>query len=177
MYYYITLISTWMIPMFILVTLLIATWRKIPTYELFVEGGKEGINIAISLLPFLLGMIVSIAILRSSGAIDAFVSLLNPLLSKIGVPSEIIPLAIIRPISGTAALAMTAELTQTFGADSYIGRLAATMQGSTDTTLYILTVYFGAVGIKNMRYALKVGLLADLVGIVSTLIIVYIVFG
>lgn len=177
MYYYITLISTWMIPMFILVTLLIATWRKIPTYELFVEGGKEGINIAISLLPFLLGMIVSIAILRSSGAIDAFVSLLNPLLSKIGVPSEIVPLAIIRPISGTAALAMTAELTQTFGADSYIGRLAATMQGSTDTTLYILTVYFGAVGIKNMRYALKVGLLADLVGIVSTLIIVYTVFG
>ncbi len=177
MYYYITLISTWMIPMFILVTLLLASWRKVPTYELFVEGGKEGINIALSLLPFLLGMIVSIAILRSSGAIDAFVSLLNPILVKIGVPSEIIPLAIIRPISGTAALAMTAELTQTFGADSYIGRLAATMQGSTDTTLYILTVYFGAVGIKNMRYALKVGLLADLVSIISALLIVYIVFG
>lgn len=177
MYYYITLISTWMIPMFILITLLIASWRKIPTYELFVEGGKEGINMGLSLLPFLLGMIVSIAILRSSGALDAFVDLLSPLLLKIGVPSEIIPLAIIRPISGTAALAMTAELTQTFGADSFIGRLAATMQGSTDTTLYILTVYFGAVGIKKMRYALKVGLLADLVGVISALIIVYIVFG
>lgn len=177
MYYYITLLSTWMIPMFILVTLIIASWRKIPTYELFVEGGKEGIQMAVTLLPFLLGMIVSISILRSSGALDAFINLLSPLLLKIGIPPEILPLALIRPISGTAALAMTAELTQIHGPDSFIGRLAATMQGSTDTTLYILTVYFGSVGIKKMGYALKVGLLADLIGIVSAIVIVYLVFG
>ena len=166
-----------MIPTFILITLLIASWRKIPTYELFVEGGKEGIQMAVTLLPFLLGMIVSIAILRSSGALDAFINLLSPLLMKIGIPPEILPLALIRPISGTAALAMTAELTQVYGPDSFIGRLAATMQGSTDTTLYILTVYFGSIGIKKMSYALKVGLLADLVGIISAIIIVYLVFG
>lgn len=163
--------------MFILVTLIIASWRKIPTYELFVEGGKEGIQMAVTLLPFLLGMVVSISILRSSGALDAFINLLSPLLLKIGIPPEILPLALIRPISGTAALAMTAELTQIHGPDSFIGRLAATMQGSTDTTLYILTVYFGSVGIKKMGYALKVGLLADLIGIVSAIVIVYLVFG
>lgn len=175
--YHITLISTWLIPTFILITLLIATWKKVPTYELFVEGGKEGLQMAITLLPFLLGMIVSIAILRSSGALDAFIAILTPILMKIGVPPDIVPLALIRPISGTASLAMTAELTQVHGPDSYIGRLAATMQGSTDTTLYILTVYFGAVGIKKMRYALKVGLLADTVGIMAAIIIVYFVFG
>src|SRR5699024_5914818 len=154
MYYYITLISTWIIPMFILITLLLASWRKIPAYELFVEGGREGIQMAISILPFLLGMIVAIAILRSSGALDAFIDLLRPFLSKVGVPLDLLPVAVIRPISGTAALAMTTELTQLYGPNSHVGRLAATMQRRTDTTLYILTVYFGAVGIKKMRYAL-----------------------
>src|SRR5699024_5836143 len=173
----ITLISTWFIPCFILIVLLVATWQKIPTYELFVEGGKEGVKIAFSLLPFLLGMIVSIAILRSSGALEAFINLLTPLLSLVGIPSEIIPLAFIRPISGTAALGMTTELINTYGPDSFIGRLASTMQGSTDTTLYILTIYFGAVRIKKMGYALKVGLLADLIGIITSIIVVTIIFG
>lgn len=173
----ITTISTWTIPTFILIVLLIATYRKIPSYELFVEGGKEGINMAFTLLPFLLGMIVSISILRSSGALDALISLISPLLSFIGVPPEIVPLALIRPISGSAALGMTTELTEFYGPDSFIGRLAATMQGSTDTTLYILTLYFGAVGVRRMNYALKVGLLADLVGITISIIIVNIVFG
>lgn len=173
----ITLISTWFIPCFILIVLLVATWQKIPTYELFVEGGKEGVKIAFSLLPFLLGMIVSIAILRSSGALEAFINLLTPLLSLVGIPSEIIPLAFIRPISGTAALGMTTELISTYGPDSFIGRLASTMQGSTDTTLYILTIYFGAVRIKKMGYALKVGLLADLIGIIMSIIVVTIIFG
>lgn len=174
---YLITVSTWFIPSFILIVLLVATVKKLPTYELFVEGGKDGIKMAVSLLPFLVGMLVSIAILRSSGALEAFVSLLTPLLVHFGIPPEVVPLAIVRPISGTAALGMTAELSQTHGPDSFIGRLAATMQGSTDTTLYILTVYFGAIGIKKMRYALKVGLLADLVGIISAVIVVKIVFG
>lgn len=174
---YLTTISTFIIPCFILLVLVIGSIKRLPTYELFVEGGKEGIQMAFTLLPFLLGMIVSISILRSSGALEAFIELITPLLIWLGVPPDIVPLALIRPISGTAALGMTSELTQHFGADSFIGRLAATMQGSTDTTLYILTVYFGAVGIKRMRYALKVGLLADLVGIVASITIVKLVFG
>lgn len=173
----ISLVSTWIIPLIILFILLIASWKKVPTYELFVEGGKEGIDISLSILPFLLGMLVSIAILESSGALDAFVALFTPILSVIGVPADIVPLAIVKPISGTASLGMMTELTKSYGPDSFIGRLAATMQGSTDTTLYVLTVYFGAIGIKKIRYALKVGLLADIFSVIGAIIIVKIFFG
>ncbi|WP_047980009.1 spore maturation protein [Ornithinibacillus contaminans] len=170
-------VSIWIIPVFILVVLLVASWRKVPTYELFVEGGKEGVSMAFSLLPFLVGMIVAIAIFRSSGALDAIIGLISPILLYVGVPPEIVPLALVKPISGSAALGITSELIATHGPDSFIGRLASTMQGSTDTTLYILTVYFGAVGIRKMGYSLKVGLLADLIGIISAIIIVTLVFG
>ncbi|MFD2209015.1 spore maturation protein [Virgibacillus halophilus] len=173
----ITGISIWIIPMFILIVLLTAMLKKLPAYELFVEGGKEGVKISFSLLPFLVGMLVSISILRSSGALDAFVDLITPVLSYIGIPADIVPLALVRPISGNAALGVTTELIAEHGPDSFIGRLASTMQGSTDTTLYILTVYFGAVGIRKMGYALKVGLLADLIGLTAAVVIVTIVFG
>lgn len=163
--------------MFLLVVLLTAMLKKLPAYELFVEGGKEGVKISFSLLPFLVGMLVSISILRSSGALDAFVGLITPVLSFIGVPADVVPLALVRPISGNAALGVTTELIAQHGPDSFIGRLASTMQGSTDTTLYILTVYFGAVGIRKMGYALKVGLLADLVGLTAAVIVVTLVFG
>jgi len=173
----ITLISTWLIPCFLLIVLSVATWKRVPTYEMFVEGGKDGVKMAFSILPFLVGMIVAISILRSSGALDAFIQFISPLLTAIGIPPDIIPLAMVRPISGTAALGMTTELIGTHGPDSFIGRLASTMQGSTDTTLYILTIYFGAVGIRKMGYALNVGLLADLVGIIASIIVVTLIFG
>lgn len=174
---FITILSVWLIPLFIMLVLIVATWKRIPSYELFVEGGKEGVKMAFTLLPFLVGMIVSISILRSSGALEAFINLLSPILTFFGVPPEIIPLALVRPISGTAALGMTSEIISNYGPDSFLGSLASTMQGSTDTTLYILTIYFGAIGIKKMRYALKVGLLADLVGIIASIIIVTLIFG
>ncbi|WP_186578317.1 spore maturation protein [Aquibacillus kalidii] len=172
----ITTVSTWIIPCIILLVLLVATWKKLPTYEIFVEGGKEGVKMAISLLPFLLGMMVAIAILRGSGAMEAFIAFISPVLTIFGIPSDIVPLAMIRPISGTAALSMTTDLIKAHGPDSFIGRLASTMQGSTDTTLYILTVYFGAVGIRRMGDALKVGLIADFIGIIASIVIVSIVF-
>lgn len=151
--------------------------KKIPTYECFVEGGKEGIQIAFSIIPYLVGMLVAISVFRASGALDFFLTMLKPVLQLVGIPADIIPLAIIRPISGSAALGMTTDLIATHGPDSYIGRLASTMQGSTDTTFYILTVYFGAVGIKKMGDALKVGLWADAIGITASIIIVTIMFG
>ncbi|RDY70139.1 MULTISPECIES: spore maturation protein [Halobacillus] len=171
------MISIWLIPSIILLVLVTATIKKVPSYEVFVEGSKEGIQIAISLLPFLLGMMVSIAVFQASGAMGAIVKLFEPLMSLFGAPAEILPLAFIRPISGTAALSMTTELIRTFGPDSFIGQLASVMQGSTDTTLYIITVYFGAVGIKRMGDALKVGLMADLVGIIASIVIVIILFS
>ena len=157
--------------------MLYGTYKKIATYETFVEGGKEGIQMSFSIIPYLVGMLVAISIFRASGALEFFVQFLRPLLEILHVPAEIVPLAIIRPISGTAALGMTSDLISVYGPDSFIGRLAATIQGSTDTTFYVLTVYFGAVGIKKMGDALKVGLLADLVGLVAAIVVVALVFG
>ena len=171
------MISIWLIPGIILIVLVTATLKNVPAYEVFVEGSKEGIQIAITLLPFLLGMMVSIAIFQASGAMGAILHLFEPVTRAVGFPEEILPLAFIRPISGAAALSMTTELIRTYGPDSFIGYLASVMQGSTDTTLYIITVYFGAVGIKKMGDALKVGLLADLVGIIASVIVVVILFS
>ncbi|MBR7553291.1 spore maturation protein [Allobacillus sp. GCM10007491] len=169
--------SNMVIPLLILSVLLYGTYKKVPTYEAFVEGGKEGVAMAVSLLPFLLGMLVSITIFRASGALDAFVHLLEPVLAVFHIPPDIVPLALTRPISGTASLGVATDIIQNDGPDSFLGKLASTMQGSTDTTLYVLTVYFGAVQIKKMGDALKVGLLADLIGITASLIICYILFS
>ncbi|MCF6137625.1 spore maturation protein [Pseudalkalibacillus berkeleyi] len=170
-------ISIWIMPCLIGFVLVYGTFKKVSTYEAFVEGGKEGFSIAVSIIPYLVGMLVAITVFRASGALDFLISSFQPFLAIVGVPSDIVPLALIRPISGTGALAMTSDLIATHGPDSFIGRLASTMQGSTDTTLYILTVYFGAVGIRKMGDALKVGLLADFVGIISAIVFVTIVFG
>jgi spore maturation protein B len=173
----ISTVSLWLIPIIIAIILIHGTWKRVPTYETFVEGGKEGIKIAISIIPFLVGMLVAISIFRASGALEFFVGLLRPVLEFFGVPAEIVPLAILRPISGNAALGVTSDLIATYGPDSFIGRLASVMQGSTDTTFYILTVYFGAVGIKKMGDALKIGLIADFIGITASIIIVTLIFG
>jgi spore maturation protein B len=169
--------SSWMIPILICIILIYGTIKKVPTYETFVEGGKEGVKLAFSIIPFLVGMLAAIAVCRASGAFDFFVRLIEPILKVVNVPGEIVPLALVRPLSGTAALGVTSDLTSRYGPDSFIGRLAAVMQGSTDTTFYILTVYFGAVGIKKMKYAIKVGLLADVVNLIFAVTIVSLVFG
>ncbi|GLB58044.1 spore maturation protein [Cytobacillus sp. NCCP-133] len=173
----ITVISLWFIPVLIGFILVYGTFKRVPTYESFVEGGKEGIKIAVSIIPFLVGMLVAISVFRASGALEYFMDSIRPGLIAAGIPPDIIPLAIIRPISGTAALGMTSDLIAVHGPDSFIGRLASVLQGSTDTTFYVLTVYFGAVGIKKMGDALKVGLLADLAGIIAAIVVVTLVFG
>lgn len=172
----VSIISLWFIPVLIGFILLYGTFKKVPTYESFVEGGKEGIKIAISIIPFLVGMLVAISIFRASGALEYIMNAIRPWMEAIGIPAEIVPLAFIRPISGTAALGMTSDLIAAHGPDSFIGRLASVLQGSTDTTFYVLTVYFGAVGIKKMGDALKVGLWADLVGIIVAIIVVTLVW-
>ncbi|HEX7064211.1 MAG TPA: spore maturation protein [Bacillales bacterium] len=173
----ITTVSIWLIPVLIGFVLVYGTMKKIPTYETFVEGGKEGFKTAVQIIPYLVGMLVAIQVFRASGAMAFFIGLLEPALEAVGFPAEVVPLALLRPISGTGALGMTTDLIKEYGPDSFIGRLASTMQGSTDTTLYVLTVYFGAVGIRKMGDALKVGLLADLVGIIAAFVIVSLVFG
>ncbi|UTR09573.1 spore maturation protein [Evansella sp. LMS18] len=173
---WITAVSVWLIPLIIATVLVAGTLKRVPTYETFVEGAKEGVKMSFSIIPYLVGMMVAISVFRESGAMEFFVSLFRPVLEMAGVPAEIVPLALIRPLSGTGALGMTSDLIATHGPDSFIGRLASTMQGSTDTTFYVLTVYFGAVGIKKMGDALKVGLIADVIGITASIIIVSLVF-
>ncbi|OEF97252.1 spore maturation protein [Vulcanibacillus modesticaldus] len=172
----ITGISSWIIPGLISLIIVVAIWKRIPVYEAFVEGAKDGFQTAVQIIPYLVGMMVAITIFRESGALQLITQSLNPFFNFFNFPSEVFPLAILRPISGTGALALTSNLIATYGPDSFIGRLASTMQGSTDTTFYIITVYFGAIGVKKTGYAIKVGLIADLVGIIASFIVVTLYF-
>lgn len=172
----VTAISNWIIPMLLSLILLHGIWNRTPVFEAFVDGAKDGFKTAIQIIPFIVGMMVAISVFRESGALDLITNALQPLFIAIGFPAEVFPLAFMRSISGTGALAITSDLIANFGPDSFIGRLASTMQGSTDTTLYIVTVYFGAVGIKKVGYSIKVGLIADFVGILAAFIIVSLIF-
>ena len=172
----ISLISAWAIPVMITFIPLYAYTRKVPVYESFVEGAKDGFGTAIGIIPHLVGMMVAISVFRASGALD-FVMGYIAVLNGFGVPAEVLPLGLLRPLTGTGSLAYTTELIRVHGPDSMIGLIASTIQGSTDTTLYVLTVYFGAVGIRKGRYALKVGLFSDIVGFIAAIVICMLVFG
>ncbi|WP_248925377.1 spore maturation protein [Paenibacillus hamazuiensis] len=176
MYSFVNLISVWAIPVLVVFIPLYAAYRKVPVYESFVEGAKDGFDTAIRIIPHLVGMMVAIQVFRASGALNLLISWLRPICEAMGVPTEILPLAILRPLTGAGSLAFTTDLIQQFGPDSMIGRIASTIQGSTDTTLYVITVYFGAIGIRKAGYALKVGLISDAVGFVASIVICYLVF-
>nr|WP_054024338.1 spore maturation protein [Bacillus sp. FJAT-28004] len=178
MYNLFTNLSAWMIPAIIVfIPLYAALRRKVPVYETFVEGAKDGFGTAINIIPHLVGMMVAISMFRASGALELLLSTVRPLFDWVGIPSEVLPLGILRPLTGAGSLAFTTDLIQNFGPDSMIGRIASTIQGSTDTTLYVLTVYFGAIGIRKSRYALKVGLFSDIVGFFAAIFICLYIFG
>lgn len=162
-------ISLWAIPVMLAGIPLWGAIRKVKVYDTFIEGAEEGMQVAMKIIPFLVGMMVALSIFRASGAMEILARLLSPVTSRLGFPTEVLPLMIVRPLSGAGALAVTADLMKTNHPDSYIGRLASIMQGSTDTTFYVLTVYFGSVGIRKVRYAAGVGLLADCVGFLAAL--------
>lgn len=177
MYAIVSLLSAWAIPVMIVFIPLYAAYRKVAVYESFVDGAKDGFDTAIKIIPHLVGMMVAISVFRASGAMDMLIGWMRPLFERIGVPTEVLPLALLRPITGAGSLAFTTDLIEQFGPDSMIGRIASTVQGSTDTTLYVITVYFGAIGIRKAGYALKVGLISDLVGFVASILICMLVFG
>ncbi|GFN30601.1 spore maturation protein B [Paenibacillus curdlanolyticus] len=170
-------LSVWMIPALIVFIPLYAAFKKVPVYETFVEGAKEGFGTAIGIIPHIVGMMVAISMFRASGAMDMMLAAFKPLLNLLHVPAEVLPLGLLRPLTGAGSLAYTTDLIRTYGPDSLIGRIASTIQGSTDTTLYVITVYFGAVGIRRSRYALKVGLFSDLVGFAASIAVCLIMFG
>jgi spore maturation protein B len=170
-------LSRWAVPTLLFVIPLTAYLRKVKVYETFVEGAQDGFNTAIKTIPFLVAMMVAIGVFRASGAMDLMVQGLSPILELVGFPPEALPLAIMRPLSGGGALGISSELIKVYGPDSFIGRLASTMQGSTDTTFFVLTLYFGSVGIKKYRYSPISGLAADLTGLIASVYIVSLVFG
>lgn len=150
--------------------------KKVAVFDSFVDGAKEGVPLIVKILPFLVGMIVAIGMLRASGAIDSFTSLIKPFLDYINFPTEIIPLAITRPFSGAASNAVLVDIIHSYGPDSLIARTAAVLMGSTETTFYVIAVYFGAVAIKKTRHAIPAGLIADFAGLIAAVVICRIVF-
>jgi len=172
------LIAAWSLPVIIaFIPTYALLMRRVPVYETFIDGAKSGLPTVIKIMPHLVGMLVAVSVFRESGALDLLIGSLNPLLEPLGVPSEFLPMALLRSISGSGSMAIMTDIFQTHGPDSFLGKLASTMQGASDTTLYVLTVYFGSVGIRNARYAVKVGLLADLASVIAALFVVHWIFG
>lgn len=170
------LISLWTLPIIIITILTCALARKIPIYEVFTDGAKDGFKVAIKIIPYLVAIIVGISMFRASGAIDMLANLLTPLLNKFNIPSETLPLMIVRSLSGSGALGVFSDIAYSAGPDSYTTKLAAIMLGSSETTFYVLAVYFGAVGISKIRYALIIGLLADFIGIIAAVSVCNLMF-
>ena len=174
----IQVISILAIPLLIFVFIGYGAIKKVKVYEQFVEGAKEGFNIAVRIIPYLVAMLVAIGIFRAGGAMDNWlIPLLRFVTDPIGFPAEALPMALMRPLSGSGSLGIMAETMAVHGPDSYIGILVSTFFGSTETTFYVLAVYFGAVNVKNTRHALPAGLLADIAGILGALFIVKLLFG
>ncbi|WP_419419351.1 spore maturation protein [Legionella sp. D16C41] len=155
---------------------LYAAIKKINVFDAFVKGAKQGFDTSVNIIPYLIAMIVAIGMLRASGFFTLLNTLLAPVLEKLGMPTELLPLAIIRPFSGSAATGIMAELIHQYGGDSFIAKAAATMMGSTETTFYVIAVYFGAIGIKRTRHAILAGLLADLAGVIASVTVCRILF-
>jgi spore maturation protein SpmA len=164
----------------IVLFIVLAFIKKVNVYDAFIDGAKEGFNIAVKIIPFLVAILVSIGIFRASGAMDFIIAGITQFFAWMGVDTRFtgaLPVAFMKPLSGSGARGLMVDAMTTYGADSFVGRLACTMQGTTDTTFYIIAVYFGSVGIKNTRYAIGCGLLADLAGFTAAILVAYLFFG
>jgi spore maturation protein B len=170
-------ISAWAIPLLVAGIPLYALTRRVNVYAAFLEGAKDGFQTGIRIVPPLVAVLVALGMLRASGALDALATALAPVLGPLGVPASVLPLALIRPLSGSAANGVVADVLRAEGPDSYAGRLASVMAGSTETTFYVLAVYFGAAGVRRYRHALPAALLADLAGLVAAVVVVRLLFG
>lgn len=146
--------------------------KHVKVYECFIEGAKEGIYICLKIFPYLLAMLVAVSALRTSGAMDMIIYAATPVVKYIGLPGEVVPLVLIKPLSGSGALGVFAEILNKYGADGKIGRTASIIMGSTETIFYTLTVYFGAVGIKKIRHTLWAAIMADMVSIIMAVFLV-----
>ncbi|HQR28901.1 MAG TPA: nucleoside recognition domain-containing protein [Anaeromyxobacteraceae bacterium] len=170
-------LSAWAIPLLVAGIPAWALTRKVKVYPVFVEGAKEGFQVAVRIIPALVAVLVALGVLRASGALDGLAAILAPVTSAVGIPASVLPMVIVRPMSGGAALGVVADVLRSEGPDSWAGRLASVMAGSTETTFYVLAVYFGAVGVTRYRQALPAALLADLAGFAASVAAVRWLFG
>ena len=174
---FIQILSLLAIPALVLFIVLYGAFKKVKIYEVFVEGAKEGFQVGVRIIPYLVAMLVAIGIFRAGGALDFLTGLLAPVTGWIGLPSETLPMALMRPLSGSGALGIMAETIKVYGPDSLIGRMVSVMMGSGETTFYVLALYFGSVGIARTRQAVPAGLVADLTGILMSVWLVRWIFG
>src|SRR6185503_10958464 len=168
---FIAAVSLWAIPALLVGIPLIGIVRKVKVYDVFIEGAKEGFDVAVKIIPFLVGILVAIGMFRGSGAMDLLMSALRPLVASTGFPAELVPLAILRSLTGSGSLGFTTDLIKTYGPDSVIARMAATLYGSSETTFYVLAVYFGAVGIRRTRHAVPAALIGDIVAAIAAVVV------
>lgn len=164
-------LSNWMFLIFIVGIPLYGAIKQVNVFDAFIIGAKKGFDTSVSIIPYLIAMMVAIGMLRASGFFKLMDQLLAPIMAMIGMPPEVLPLALIRPFSGSASTGLMAELIHQYGGDSLIAKTAATMMGSTETTFYVIAVYFGSAGIRRTRHAIPAGLLADLAGIVASVLV------
>ena len=174
---YVEAVSLLAIPFLLSFLPLYAALRRVPVYEEFVEGAKEGIQVALRIIPFLVAILVAVGMFRAAGGIDMLSRGLDPLFAAIGFPTELLPLVFMRPLSGSGTMGVFTELVQAHGPDSIIARMAGTVMGSTETTFYVIAVYFGSVAVRRSRHAVPAGLLADLAGVIASVVLCRIVFG
>ena len=170
-------LSFWLLPALFSVFVLYGWVRQVQVYDSVVDGAKQGFEVALRIIPYLVAIIVMVGMFRASGGLELLIQLVSPITLIIGMPAEVLPVALLRPLTGSGALGVAAETIQANGPDTFIGYFASTVYGSTETTFYVLAVYFGAVGIRNTRHALPACLLADTAGILAATFIVNMLFG
>jgi spore maturation protein B len=173
----VTSISTWAVPIILVTIPIVGLARGVKVYEVFVEGAKEGFDVAVRIIPFLVAILVAIGMFRGSGAMDLLTEAVSPALNLVGFPPDLLPLAVVRSMSGSGSLALMTDAATIHGGDSLVGRMAATMYGSTETTFYVLAVYFGAIGIRKTRHAIPAALIADAVAMVAAVLVCRWMFG
>jgi len=166
-------ISLWILPVMLIAILTVAMIKKIPVYETFTEGAKDGFDVAIKIIPYLVAILVGISMLRASGIIEFCAHIAGGLLNKFAIPVDVLPVMIVRSLSGSAALGIFSDIANNLGPDAYATKLSAIIVGSSETTFYVLAVYFGSVGISKVRYAMLVGILADIIGILAAIAVAH----
>ena len=172
-----SIITAAIIPLFIVIVITYASFKRINVYDNFISGAQEGIQTVFRILPYIIGMLFAINIFRASGALDLLNNTLYPIFNLLGIPKELTPLALLRPFSGSASLSLLADIYKQYGTDSLIGRIASTMMGSTETIFYTVALYYGSIQIKKTKYTIPAALLSSLAGIIAAVFICNVAFG